>query len=471
VRFFLLLIALCSFLESCSESIESKKFDSFLKEPCMILNYQQNNTIEGDYFIIDMISLSDSIIELNLPKDFYLNQFNLSSWTIGWGKGTPYYDAGCENIREIKIISENKITLGQLLRGNGFPKEGQRVVFWNRNPSGFTNEIKLPVINPNIWHDFVGQSISFGSVVYDSLIKKWVMVVTECDSPKMQIYAAISDDLIHWKAANNGKAILTPNDFKFCTWTGKNQNNSNFQTPFVTDILYHNNRWFLFMNGYDKNGKKHVGLAVSKQSVLGPYNIITTPVLSPGQKGRWDENSCFYAKVTKYRNGFVMFYDGRNEAGHECVGMATSTDLVHWKKNKMNPVIDQHLGWRSNEKTSEPNYIEIKKDTIILMVAGRKQFNLRSWNIFETSNLNMDKSGNVDDAQLGIFLSTNGGKTFFPHKYNPVFINDYSNLYENEHMGGNFVLINNQNMQFIFYQAKSSYQGLKYNIMLRQKKK
>ena len=105
------------------------------------------------------------------------------------------------------------------------------------------------------------------------------------------------------------------------------------------------------------------------------------------------------------------------------------------------------------------------------MVAGRKQFNLRSWNIFKTSNLNMDKSGNVDDAQLGIFLSTNGGKTFFPHKYNPVFINDYSNLYENEHMGGNFVLINNQHMQFIFYQAKSSYQGLKYNIMLRQKKK
>lgn len=82
-----------------------------------------------------------------------------------------------------------------------------------------------------------------------------------------------------------------------------------------------------------------------------------------------------------------------------------------------------------------------------------------------------DKSGNVNDAQLGLFFSVDGGKTFNQHKHNPVFVNDYSNPHENDHMGGNFTLIRTDSIDYIFYQAKSEESGSKYNILLRTKEK
>lgn len=83
----------------------------------------------------------------------------------------------------------------------------------------------------------------------------------------------------------------------------------------------------------------------------------------------------------------------------------------------------------------------------------------------------MDKSGNVNDTELGVFLSTDGGKTFIPHENNPVFINDYSDINENDHLGGNFELIKTDTADFIFYQAKTNTPRLKYNIFYRVKKK
>jgi len=86
-----------------------------------------------------------------------------------------------------------------------------------------------------------------------------------------------------------------------------------------------------------------------------------------------------------------------------------------------------------------------------------------------TGNRNMGRSGNVDDAQLGIFRSVDGGNTFVAYRYNPVFVNDYSNPYENEHMGGNFELIHTDTADFIIYQAKTSFHGLKYSVLIREK--
>ena len=61
-----------------------------------------------------------------------------------------------------------------------------------------------------------------------------------------------------------------------------------------------------------------------------------------------------------------MFYDGRNTKGHERIGMAFSKDLIKWTNSLSNPVLDQHFGWRSNEGCTEPNYIEVRGDSILL---------------------------------------------------------------------------------------------------------
>jgi hypothetical protein len=465
-----IIILAITILFSCSRKIKKEDFSAFLSQPCMILNYQQDNSIEGNYITIKNINPKDSIIEFTFPKNFLIKNSNFKNWIVGWGNEKPFYDAGNENLRKIKNINNGTISLGSLVRGNGFPKKGQRIVFWNTNPSGFVNERKRPVIDPGLWPGFAGKSISFGSIEYDDQLNKWIIIVNECDTSKIQIYAAMSSDLVNWEAANNGNPILSAADFKSCKWAGRDKNNTIDQAPFVSDIVRYKKKWYLFLDGYSKDGKRHIGIATSEKSLLGPYKISENPVLSPGKKGSWNDESCFYAKVEKYNNAFIMFYDGKNRVGIERIGMATSDNLTSWNNSASNPVIDEHTGWRSATGTTEPAYIEIRKDSILLMIEGAKKLKAGLWNRFITKRMNLDKSGNVADAELGIYLSTDGGKTFIAHKNNPVFTNDYSNVYENDHLGGNFRFIKTDSLEYIFYQAKSNFDGLKYNIMLRQRR-
>jgi hypothetical protein len=469
----ILTISTLLFLCSCSEEIKKQDFGSFLSEPCMILNYEQDNTIEGEYLRVSEINFQDSTIIVSIPGDFFIDHSNLSHWLIGWGNDVPLYDAGMENLRTISKIdlSKKAIGLGGIVRGSGLPKKDQRIVFWNINPSGFINKNRRPVIDPSVWPDFAGKSISFGSVEFDSILNKWIIHVNECDTSSIQIYAAMSGDLINWEPANNGAPILKAADFKTCSWAGRDRTNSVSQTPFVSDIVRSRNKWFLFLDGYSIDGKRHIGMAVSENSLLGPYKIFNDPAISPGNEGDWNDEACFYAKVKRHKDGFIMFYDGRNKAGTERIGMATSGDLITWTNSLNNPVIDQHSGWRSSPGTTEPAYIEIRQDTVILMIAGVKTFKMGAWHHYVTKRMYRDRSGNVDDAQLGIYISIDGGNTFAAHPNNPVFTNDYSSPYENEHLGGNFRLIVTDSVEYIFYQAKSVMRGLHYNIMMRARKK
>lgn len=461
------------FLFSCSEKIEGSDFDSFLHEPCMIVNLEQDNTFEGTYIKVTTIQSKDSSLCFTMPEKFFVTNENCSNWNIGWGSNEPLFDAGVENLRSIKKIDKKKgkIYLSELQRGSGFPMENQRIIFWNTAPSGFYNKTKKPIIDTKLWPEFSGKSVGFSSVEYDSLLNKWVMIIHEVDTTSIQIYAAVSDNLVDWKAGNNGQPILTAKDFEKCSWAGLDKTSKHPQTPFVSDIVRHDEKWYLFLDGYSRNGKRHIGIASSKTSLLGPYNINKSSILSPEKEGSWNDESVFFAKIQKHLNHFIMFYDGRNSEGNERIGRAVSKDLINWTIDNQNPVLDQHSGWRSSKGTSEPCHIETRGDTILLMVEGVKRFKMGFWHHYITGRMYLDKSGNVDDAQIGRYISLDEGKSFIPHKNNPVFVNDYSNIYENEHMGGNFRLIKTDTADIIIYQAKSSHQGLKYNILLRTRKK
>lgn len=469
---YLYFLILCIILFSCTEKIRPKHFNYLISEPTMIVNSEQDNSIEGNYLRVNKINIQDSSFTFNIPNNFKINNANIKDWIVGWGQNKPLYDGGVENLRKIKKIDlkKGKIYFDKIQRGKGFPTSKQRIVFWNSAPSGFKNNQIKPIIDTRIWPQFSGESINFSSVVFDKSINKWVIIVNECDTSKIQIYAATSENLIEWKAANNGKPILTSKHFKNCKWAGKDKSGKINQTPFVSDILLHDNKWYLFMDGYDKSGKRSIGYAISEKSSLGKYKVSKKPILIPDKKGSWNEEAVFYAKVKKYKRGFILFYDGRNSEGSEKIGTAFSNDLVHWSNSSNNPIINQHVGWRSEIGCTEPNHIEIRNDSIFLMIAGVKKLKMGAWHHYVTKRMYLDVSGNVNDAQLGLYLSTDGGKTFIPHINNPIFSNDYTNKYENEHMGGNFKIISTDTSDFIIYQAKSSYKKLKYNILIRERK-
>lgn len=462
MRHLVLLSVLLLILASCSSLPDERDFDFFLNDPCMISNLEQNNLIEGSHFRVTRLDEKNSFIMLDLPDDFFLNASNCNNWTVGWGMDKPYYDAGVENIREITSIdlTSGTITLGTCKRGSGFPRVGQRIVFWNTTPSGYEKVTSAPVIHPGFWPDFHGQSIGFSSIVFDKYRQIWITLVYEVDSDKTQIYAAISTDMIHWRAARKGKPVLIGDDFSKCSWT------SNKRTPRVSEIIHHEGKYYLFMDGEDRLGKRHIGMATAID-LLGEYTIYQKPLLSP-EPSTWNESSVFCAKVAKRKNDFIMFYDGRDDSGYEQIGRATSSNLLTWEVDAQ-PALDQHSGWRSASFTTEPCHIEVHGDTVLLIAAGAKRFQEGYWHRHITHRSYLDKSGNVNDAQLGAFISIDGGKSFQTHPNNPVFVNKYTDPFENEHMGGNFERIEQDSTSYIFYQAKSSFDGMKYSIFLRKK--
>ncbi len=463
------------FFSSCSEEIHKEYFGFFLGEPCMIVNYEQDNTVEGDYLTVKEIFHRDSltVIKLDLPDNFYVNNNNCENWMLGWGKDIPLYDAGTENIRQIikSDLCSGLIYLGSILRGSGYPLEEQRVVFWNKRPSGFYNYLEKPVISTEKWPEFNNAEVFLGAVEFDSSLNKWIMFFNEAgDSPK-QIYAAYSENLTDWSPFNNGNPVFKPSDFKNAEWAGTCKNGIHPQTPYISDVMFYDNKWYFFMFGYCADGKRHIGLTVSENQLTGPFKIYEQPLISPGKRFSWENRDCLFAKVKKYNDQFIMFYLGKNSRGrgNEAIGMAMSKDLINWSKYKNNPVLTQNSGWRSCKAVSEPVYLEIRNDSILLMVLGAKKFKMGFFHNYITGRMYMDKSGNVDKNQAGVFLSVDGGKSFVAHQNNPVFINDFTNKYENEHLGGGFSYIKTEKKEIIFYQAKSSYNGLNYNIMKRQR--
>ena len=447
-------------LLSCQKQEVQKSidFDFFLNEQNMILNQQQNNSIEGNY--LKITSISDSNVTVNLPVDFYLFNHQVSNWTMSWGNEVPYYDAGVENSRQIIRVDANskQLVLGRLNKGKGWPKVGQNVVFWNTQTSGFIKS-NQSLINTKLWPSFSGKSVQFGAIEFDSLLGEWVMLFNEYNSEKVQVYAATSKNLEDWKPYNNGNPILTAKDFAKTNWGGFSENGKNFQTPMINDVIRHNGIWYLLMDGYDKKGKQHIAILQSRQKITGPYTVPENPIVSPGVKGSWNDKSCFYAKIVKHNNEFLLFYAGWNNLDYAQIGRTSSLDLISWTKSI--PVLSSFEGWRSSSKTTQPVYLESRSDSLFLMAMGTKSFG---------ENF-MGKSGNVDDAQLGVFLSTNKGKSFVAHSFNPIFVNDYTSKLENEHLGGNFKRIINDSAEYVFYHGKSSVGGWRYNVLSRKKVK
>jgi len=76
-------ILVIQLLASCSNNADSTYFDFFLNEPCMIVNEEQDNLIEGKYLFVNKIIIKDSSIVLNMPSDFYVNNSNCNKWILG----------------------------------------------------------------------------------------------------------------------------------------------------------------------------------------------------------------------------------------------------------------------------------------------------------------------------------------------------------------------------------------------------
>lgn len=81
-------------------------------------------------------------------------------------------------------------------------------------------------------------------------------------------------------------------------------------------------------------------------SPTGPWTPDAELVLQPGPEGAWDESHVLSPDVIKTEEGYRMYYSGYDQTGVQQIGLATSTDGIHWER-RATPVLSPAEGWES----------------------------------------------------------------------------------------------------------------------------
>jgi hypothetical protein len=94
--------------------------------------------------------------------------------------------------------------------------------------------------------------------------------------------------------------------------------------------------WYWYVSG--PKDKPRIGLA--KQAGENVWRKEPSPVLDVGPVGAWDERAVADPYVIRIEPYFYMYYLGQDRAVRQRIGVARSSDGVHWEKRRANPVVE-----------------------------------------------------------------------------------------------------------------------------------
>jgi len=123
---------------------------------------------------------------------------------------------------------------------------------------------------------------------------------------------------------------------------------------------------------FNQGGHERVGLACSTDSVHWRKHD-GNPILDVGKKGEWDDGVAKLPTVTRHGNRYYMFYSGRNGAGKQ-IGLATSDDLKHWRKHPANPLLARRPGQWDSQLSTHPAPIIHRDGRFFMLYRGMKGF-------------------------------------------------------------------------------------------------
>jgi hypothetical protein len=451
-----------SFAGCIQEPASPAFFSSTFYEKRMIYNQEQNNLIEGNYLkVVEVISPKK--VKVNLPSRFYLLNQPLKNWVIGWGNGTSYFDNGTQNVFSILSLDEKTgiIVLGKRLKGRKKLQKGQQVVFWKRASDEWNKE-KCFLLSSKWFKGFNGKSIAMGGIVLVKEKGVWLMFLTECDVQRKNWYAAYSKNLVDWLPVNAGKPILTSQRFskqlKKMHWV---------DMPYISSVTMQGKDLVMILDGENKLHKRSIGVLSADMLFEDKISLKMKPMDIHSLLPINHKSESFAGKIAIINKIYRVYFDLRVKEGIENVYFVDSKDLCSWSRPVK--VSLGHEGWRSNISSSEPCWVDVHGSKVTLWTAGTKEYVTNIRQRLGCQPHNIGTPGNVQDAQVGVFRSLDGGQSFVPHVNNPVLINDLTDPTEDDHMGGNMVLLTNRKTHFYFYQAKSL-DGY-YGVYLRIKRK
>jgi beta-1,2-mannobiose phosphorylase / 1,2-beta-oligomannan phosphorylase len=168
--------------------------------------------------------------------------------------------------------------------------------------------------------------------------KKWTedMFVIKNEG-KYYMYAEGKNDVAHLLTSNDGIKWQEEGDLKILKVNG-----DTIPGPYGTpNVVIDNGKWYLFYECNDLG----VWLATSNDH-KNWKNIQDEPVLKKGPE-KYDARMIASNQVVKYKNRYYIYYHGLpervkgNPSSPEgwTSNVAMSTDLIHWIKYPMNPIV------------------------------------------------------------------------------------------------------------------------------------
>jgi len=98
-----------------------------------------------------------------------------------------------------------------------------------------------------------------------------------------------------------------------------------------------------------------LGLSAPARCETGAWQVEAAPALAPGPLGDWDDFRVSHPCVLRVGSQWRMYYEGArlDENGLTAeIGLATSTDGVHWQKSPQNPLLRPDVSPETDEQSA-----------------------------------------------------------------------------------------------------------------------
>lgn len=137
-------------------------------------------------------------------------------------------------------------------------------------------------------------------------------------------------------------------------------------------VFEENGKYYMFFAGHDGYCER-IGMAVS-DDLLNWRKEYSEPVLDLGKTGDWDEFHISDPRVLKIDELYLMFYSGydaKEKKGR--LGVAYSRDLLHWEKFKDNPIMNtgSKSDWDSHEAARANIFLDDNNEYYLVYSGGR----------------------------------------------------------------------------------------------------
>ena len=133
--------------------------------------------------------------------------------------------------------------------------------------------------------------------------------------------------------------------------------------------LGHDGDHFLYWYQAGPRGGTSIGLADSADAAQ--WSKYAKAVLAPGPSRSWDETAVGDPYVVRRQGTYTMYYLGQNRFGIQRLGVARSTDGIHWQKSHANPILDTGPPGSFDERGLGEPAVFCAADRYLMLYTGR----------------------------------------------------------------------------------------------------